>query len=104
MIENFPGYQVISVKNGYEALSHYLTQLPSLIITDYDLPLMNGIQFIESIRREDKGGRIAIIALVSDVSEDIRREYKLFGVETILQKPVDEDLFSEKIQVVLEYQ
>ncbi|MCL5031474.1 MAG: ATP-binding protein [Bacteroidetes bacterium] len=104
LIENFPAYQIISVKNGYEALSHYLTQLPSLIITDYDLPLMNGIQFIESIRREDKGGRIAIIALVSDVSEDIRREYNLFGVETILQKPVDEDLFSEKIQVVLEYQ
>ena len=102
--ENFPNHQLVSVKNGYEALSHFLTQLPSLIITDHDLPLMNGIQFIESIRREDKGGRIPILALVSDVSEDIRREYKLFGIETVLQKPVDEELFSEKIQIVLEYQ
>ncbi len=102
--ENFPGHHVICVKNGYEALSHFLTQLPSLIITEHELSLMNGIQFIESIRREDKGGRIPIIALVSDVSEDISREYKLFGVETVLQKPVDEELFSEKIQIVLEYQ
>ncbi len=102
--ENFPGHNVICVKNGYEALSHFLTQIPSLIITDNELPLMNGIQFIESIRREDKGGRIPIIALASDVSEDLRREYKLFGVESVLQKPVDEELFSEKIQIVLEYQ
>ncbi len=102
--ENFSSHQVIGVKNGYEALSHFLTQIPSLIITDYELPLMNGIQFIESIRREDKGNRIPIIALVSEVTEEIRREYQLFGVDTVLQKPVDENLFNEKIQVVLEYQ
>ncbi len=101
--ENFPGYQVIGVKNGYEALSHFLSQLPSLIITEHKLPLMNGIQFIESVRREDKGSRIPVIAIVPDISENIRREYQIYGVDTILQKPIDDDLFSDKIQLLLEY-
>jgi PAS domain S-box-containing protein len=102
--ENFPLFQVIGVKNGYEALSHLLSQLPSLIITDYELPLMNGIQFIQSVRREDKGSRIPIIALVPELSEDTRRQYQVLGIDTVLQKPVDNEIFSEKIQLLLEYQ
>lgn len=102
--ENFPTFQVIGVKNGYEALSHFLSQLPSLIITDYELPLMNGTQFIQSVRKEDKGSRIPIIALVPELSEEVRRQYQILGIDTVLQKPIDSELFSEKIQLLLEYQ
>jgi PAS domain S-box-containing protein len=102
--ENFPSFQIIGVKNGYEALSHFLSQLPSLIITDYELPLMNGTQFIQSVRREDKGSRIPIIALVPELSEDVKRQYQILGIDTVLQKPIDSELFSEKIQLLLEYQ
>jgi len=102
--ENFPTFQVIGVKNGYEALSHFLSQLPSLIVTDSELPLMNGAQFIQSIRREDKGSRIPIIALVQELSEDVRRQYQILGIDTVLQKPIDGEIFSEKIQLLLEYQ
>jgi two-component system sensor histidine kinase/response regulator len=102
--ENFPTFQVISVKNGYEALNHFLSQLPSLIIADYELPLMNGTQFIQSVRREDKGSRIPIIAIVPELSEEVRRQYQILGIDTVLQKPIDCELFSEKIQLLIEYQ
>ncbi|MGA7719659.1 MAG: ATP-binding protein [Ignavibacteriaceae bacterium] len=101
---NFPSFHVIGVKNGYEALNHLISQLPSLIITDYELPLMNGTQFIKSVRKEDKGGKIPIIALVPELSEDVRRQYQMLGIDIVLQKPVDNELFSEKIQLLLEYQ
>jgi PAS domain S-box-containing protein len=102
--ENFPSFQVICVKNGYEALNHFLSQLPSLIITDYELPLMNGIQFIQSVRKEDKGSRIPIIALVPELSDEVRRQYQILGIDIVLQKPIDSEIFSEKIQLLLEYQ
>jgi len=101
--DNFPSFQVIAVKNGYEALNHFLSQLPSLIIADHELPLMNGTQFIQSVRREDKGSRIPIIALVPELSEDVRRQYQVLGIDTVFQKPIDGELFSEKIQLLLEY-
>ncbi len=101
--QNFPVYKVIGVNNGYDAINHFLSQLPSLIISDYDLPLMNGVQFIESIRKEDKGTRIPIIAIVPEATAEIKREFQIFGVDSILQKPIDDNIFSEKIQAVLDY-
>ncbi len=101
--QNFPVYKVIGVRNGYDAINHFLSQLPSLIISDYDLPLMNGVQFVESIRKEDKGTRIPIIAIVPEATAEIKREFQTFGVDSILQKPIDDNTFSEKIQAVLDY-
>ena len=101
--ENFPVYKVVGVRNGYDAINHFLSQLPSLIISDYDLPLMNGVQFVESIRKEDKGTRIPIIAIVPEATAEIKREFQIFGVDSILQKPIDDNTFSEKVQAVLDY-
>ncbi len=101
--ENFPVYKVVGVRNGYDAINHFLAQLPSLIISDYDLPLMNGVQFVEMIRKEDKGTRIPIIVIVPAATEDVKREFQFFGVDSILQKPIDDNIFNEKIQAVLDY-
>lgn len=101
--ENFPVYKVIGVRNGYDAMNQFLSQLPSLIISDYDLPLMNGVQFVKSIRKEDKGTKIPIIAIVPEATEEIKQELRSYGVDSILQKPIDESTFSEKIQAVLDY-
>ena len=101
--EKFPNYDVLGVPNGYEALGLVYKYFPSLIITENDMPLMNGIQFVESIRREDRGHKIPIIAIASEVTSDLKISYQNFGINIILQKPLAEDVFSEKIQTVLDY-
>ena len=100
---NFSAFQVVGVKNGYEALSIVLEHLPSLIIINDEMPLMSGIQFVQSIRNEDKGNRIPIIAIVPALTEEIRKEYQNLGINVLLQKSIDQDLFNEKIHSVLEY-
>lgn len=100
---NFPAFRVAGVKNGYEALSIIFEQLPSLIVVDDEMPLMTGIQFVHAVRKEDKGNRIPIIAVVRELNEEIKREYQSLGINIILQKSIDQDLFNEKIQSVLEY-
>ncbi len=100
---NFPNYDVLGVPNGYEALGLVYRYFPSLIITENDMPLMSGIQFVESIRREDRGHKIPIIALAPEVTNELKLAYQNFGINTILQKPVAEEIFNEKIQTVLDY-
>jgi CheY-like chemotaxis protein len=100
---NFPNYDVLGVPNGYEALGLVYRYFPSLIITENDMPLMSGIQFVESIRREDRGHKIPIIALAPEVTNELKLAYQNFGINTILQKPVAEEVFNEKIQTVLDY-
>ena len=100
---NFPNYDVLGVPNGYEALGLVYRYFPSLIITENDMPLMSGIQFVESIRREDRGHKIPIIALAPEITNELKLAYQNFGINTILQKPVAEEVFNEKIQTVLDY-
>ncbi len=101
--EKFPNYDILGVPNGYEALGLVYKYFPSLIITENDMPLMNGIQFVESIRREDRGHKIPIIAIAPEITNDLKLTYQNFGINIILQKPFAEDVFSEKIQTVLDY-
>ncbi len=101
--ENFPAFRLVEVKNGYEALSVVLLHFPSLIIIDDSMPLMSGIQFIRLVRKEDKGNKIPIIAIVPEINEMIKNEFNNLGINILIQKSIDQDLFNEKIQSVLDY-
>ena len=101
--EEFSNFHLIEARNGFEALTKISDKLPSLVITDYDMPLMNGLQLIEFIRKEDKNCKIPIIALVTGLSEDFIDEYHNLGIDTVLQKPVDDELLINKVQVILNY-
>ncbi len=101
--ENFPAFRVVEAKNGYEALSAVLLHFPSLIIIDDDIPLMSGIQFVQSIRKEDKRNKIPIIAIVPEINEKIKNEFNNLGINILIQKSIDQDLFNDKIQSVLDF-
>ena len=44
------GYQVIEAENGQEALARCRIDLPDLILLDWEMPVMSGIQFITALR------------------------------------------------------
>ncbi len=100
--EEFSNFRTIGVKNGYEALTKISEQFPSLVITDYEMPLMNGIQLVEFLRKEDKNFRIPVIATVTELTDNFMKEYKALGIDTVLQKPVDDKLLIEKLQMILD--
>lgn len=58
------GFDIHEAENGKEALSLYTAVVPNLIITDINMPIMNGLEFIQNIRRIDNG--IPIIAASTD--------------------------------------
>lgn len=101
--EEFSNFRTIGVKNGYEALTKISEQSPSLVITDYEMPLMNGIQLVEFIRKEDKNFKIPVIATVTELTDNFMKEYKVLGIDTVLQKPVDDNLLIEKLQMILDF-
>jgi two-component system, NtrC family, nitrogen regulation response regulator NtrX len=55
------GYVVAEAANGEEGISEYQKSKPSLIVTDINMPRINGVEFISLIRNIDK--EIPIIAL-----------------------------------------
>src|SRR5271170_7592176 len=54
------GYTAVTAKNGAEALEILHTTDIRLVITDWDMPQMNGVDFCRAVRREDMSGYVYI--------------------------------------------
>ena len=87
---------VLEASNGQEALEVYTQSKPDIIITDIEMPIINGLQLVKSIRRQDK--KIPIII----VTAFMNTEYLLEAVELRLVKYILKPLSNYKLDVALE--
>ncbi|MGA7838922.1 MAG: hybrid sensor histidine kinase/response regulator, partial [Ignavibacteriaceae bacterium] len=99
--KNFSDFQVITTTNGYQAMGVVLKKLPSLVITEHEMPLMSGMQLIESIRREEKNYRIPILLVTGFDIETVKKAYQNVSIFDVIQKPVNERQFVEKLDFAL---
>ena len=100
--ENFPSYKVICTSNGYEAMNIVFDRLPSLVITENEMPLMSGVRLIESIRGKAKNFAVPIILLTRELADEIRDQCNDMNLMAILQKPISPERFIEELNKVLE--
>lgn len=83
------GYSCREVEHGQEALNHLRTYRPSLIITDQQMPVMTGIQLLETLLGQLEGPPIPTILLAKDNECGVSDRAKELGVHTVLSKPLD---------------
>lgn len=84
----FADYSIIEAENGYEAMSIILEKIPTVIITDHTMPLMNGIQLVEAMKKKYLNV-IPVIVISSFFNEDIIKQYNELGVTKLITKPVN---------------
>ena len=70
---SFEGFNVLSAKDGEEALSVSLTQDPDIILLDIMLPKMSGTDFLEKYRQNPKGKNTPVVAL-SNLTEEKEKQ------------------------------
>ncbi len=88
-----PNYEIIISENGYEAMSHLLKRLPSIVITDHDMPLMNGLHLAEAVRKKDKDAYIPIIIISGKLTDEVKEKYLKLDVDNFIEKPVAPETF-----------
>jgi len=82
------GYTVSLARNGREALELLQTSPARLVITDWEMPELDGLEFCRAVRSEDYNGYIYIIMLTAQDSPDSRIEGLHAGADAFLNKPV----------------
>jgi CheY-like chemotaxis protein len=85
-------YAVSEVSNGQEALDYLETakqenNLPSLIILDMNMPVMNGKETLTFIKKDEKLKDIPLVFFTTSNSEMDKMYCKRFGVEMITKPP-----------------
>ena len=77
------GYTVFTAKSGEEALEVYVPGKFDVVVTDFKMPMMNGIELIKQIRKSD--ARVRIIML-SGFVEPLGLDEKSTGADVVIAK------------------
>lgn len=92
----YPGIEMDTASNGREALGKISAGRFSLVLSDVDMPDMNGEELVKAIRG-DLELETPVIAITAFVMPDVREKLLLSGFTDYLSKPVEMDRLREVI-------
>jgi DNA-binding response OmpR family regulator len=79
------GFVVVRASNGRKGLDVFLRDHPSLVITDFMMPAMNGLELARAIRKQPEGESLPIILMSGAQAEIARQHGPLFAA--VFDKP-----------------
>lgn len=95
------GYEVVTAENGIEALQKLGLERINLILTDMNMPYMDGIEFIKQVRATSDISDIPIVMITTEADEDEKRRAFEAGVDDYLVKPTNAEQISESIKKIV---
>ncbi|HOO76177.1 MAG TPA: response regulator [Tepiditoga sp.] len=95
---------LIIKENGEEALNYLMSieknEYPCIIISDINMPKLNGIEFLKEIKKNDELKRIPFVILTTSKEEADKCESFNLGVSGYMIKPVDYINFVEVVKTI----
>lgn len=92
------GYRTVTAIDGEEALEQISKQVPALILSDLEMPKMNGLELAKAIRANPDYKRLPFIMITSRATNKHRKQAQLAGVNDYLIKPVDRETLQKYIE------
>ena len=88
------GYDIVEAEDGLDGISQLENQLQSekvdLVITDLNMPNMDGLEFIEAVRQRDEFAGLPLVMLTTEGQADKMRRGKKAGASGWIVKPFNE--------------
>lgn len=102
------GYEVISAHNGADAFELACKHQPDIIVTDFQMPVMTGMELVEKLRKNEGTKEIPIIMLTARSFSISKEQQEQFQISDCLSKPfsprellsnIEDILYQKKIVV-----
>lgn len=91
------GYQVVEASDGKDALSKLDGRKYNLIISDVNMPNMDGIAFVQAAKQQAAYKFTPIIMLTTEGSEDKKQQGKAAGVRAWIVKPFQQPMLLDAV-------
>jgi len=85
------GYRVVMAADGLQALEKLQEELPAVVLSDIEMPRMDGFDLARNIRADERLRKLPIIMITSRIAEKHREHAKELGVDHYLGKPYSEE-------------
>ena len=85
------GLTVLEAANGAEGLAKATTGTVHAVITDLNMPVMNGLEFLKKFRQHPAGKGVPVILLTTESDDELKREARESGATGWIVKPFKQD-------------
>ena len=85
------GYRVTLASDGLQALEKLQTERPTVVLSDIEMPRMDGFDLVRNIRSDVRLSDLPVIMITSRIAEKHREHARELGVDHYLGKPYSED-------------
>jgi len=98
------GWKVLTAGNGQEALEVAKSHPVDLVVSDWNMPVMGGLQLIQGLREQERYLDVPVLVLTTEDDVDSKMAARDLGVCGWLSKPVDPDVLVELASELLDEQ
>ena len=95
------GFEVMTARDGVDALSQLHEQKPDIILLDVEMPRMDGFEFASIVRNDKEFRHLPIIMITSRTGNKHRERALEIGVNAYLGKPYQEEELIWQMQKLL---
>jgi two-component system, chemotaxis family, chemotaxis protein CheY len=94
------GFQVIEAEDGSIALELCKQALPDIVLLDWNMPVMDGLEFLTHLRRMPGGDAPKVVFCTTENGMDHISRALAAGADEYIMKPFDKDIVAAKFQEV----
>jgi two-component system chemotaxis response regulator CheY len=81
------GYETMEASNGKEALGLLDGNKLNLIISDVNMPVMNGIEFLKAVKQHPTSKFTPVVMLTTEAGDDLKQQGRAAGAKAWIVKP-----------------
>lgn len=101
ILQKEPELEIIAAENGQDALNYFDGRNIDLLITDLNMPKMDGIELTRQVRNIEKYKYIPIIMLTTERNPEKKQKALDIKVTTWIQKPFEQSQFRKIVRKAL---
>jgi two-component system chemotaxis response regulator CheY len=87
-LKRIPGSRIVEANDGVDALKKLATQSFSLVLTDINMPVMDGLKLVAMMRNDGQYKTIPIIMVTTEGAENGRKQGLALGANAYVAKPI----------------
>lgn len=95
------GYEVVTAENGLDALEKMGTDNINLVVTDMNMPFMDGIELTKTLKSDASWGHVPILMVTTEADDEEKKRAAAAGVDDYLVKPANADQITASVRKIL---
>lgn len=96
--------KVLSTKNGADGLKLMRAQKVDAVLSDWNMPVMNGVEFLRAVRAEPRWQRLPFLMITSETERGRIQDVITSGVSGLLVKPYNATALRERLERALHHE